>query len=241
MSEAARLLREARHVVALTGAGMSTESGIPDFRSPGGLWSVFDPMEYATLDCFLRDPEKAWRLYRVLGASLAGKEPNPAHVALAELEHGGVVRGIVTQNVDGLHQRAGSRLVLEMHGSWSRVRCLACDGTAPFEPGFLADGPPPRCARCDYPWKPDVVLFGENVREIPAIDALLERCDLLLVAGTAAEVAPAAFFPAAVRRRGGRVIELNLSRCIPATAHVKGPVGSTLPRLVAAFREGPAV
>ena len=206
----AESLRRARHIAVLTGAGVSAESGLPTFRDAlTGLWAQHRPEDLATPEAFERDPRTVWAWYRMRREAALAAEPNPAHLALARLETLVPRFTLITQNVDGLHQRAGSRLVLEMHGSWSRVRCLACDGTEPFEPAFLAEGEPPRCARCDYPWKPDVVLFGENVREIPAIDALLERCDLLLVAGTAAEVAPAAFFPAAVRRRGGRVIELG--------------------------------
>lgn len=238
---AAGLIAAARHVVALTGAGISTESGIPDFRSPGGLWERFDPMEYATLSCFLREPEKAWRLYRALGESLAGSRPNRAHAALAELERAGRLAGIVTQNVDGLHQAAGSKRVLEIHGSWRRLECLGCATSTPLEPERMRDAAVPRCPSCARPLKPGVVLFGEAVRDLDAIGSLVAPCDLLIVVGTSAEVAPAAGLPESVKARGGRIVAFDLTPRLDSDLFVPGPAGTTLPavaRAVLADRGG---
>jgi len=233
----------ARRLIALTGAGISVESGIPDFRSPGGLWSVFDPMEYATLSCFLDDPEKAWTLYRALGASLAGSQPNPAHRALADLERAGVLAGIVTQNIDGLHQAAGSRTVLEIHGEGTRLQCLRCRGLEPVRPAHLEPGPVPACAACGSPLKPNIVLFEEPVRDLGAISALVRTCDLMLVAGTSVEVAPASLLPEDVLARRGSLVEMNLEPTAiterglgPDGYFIQGPLGTTLPMLAAALR-----
>jgi NAD-dependent deacetylase len=234
----ARLIAEASRPSALTGAGISVESGIPDFRSPGGLWSVFDPMEYATLSCFLRNPDKAWELYRALGRTLLDKRPNAAHLALAKLERAGRLAGVITQNVDGLHQAAGSVTVLEIHGEHGTLHCLRCNGSEPFLESHLEPGPVPRCASCDHPLKPSVVLYEEPVREMQAIDELLRSTDLMLTVGTSAEVVPACLFPAHVRASGGRVIEFNLKRELPEStlgpggAFVQGPASATLPRVV---------
>jgi len=231
-------VHEARRPVALTGAGISVESGIPDFRSPGGLWSVFEPLEYATLTCFLRNPEKAWELYRALGTTLLDKRPNAAHVALADLERAGRLAGVITQNVDGLHQAAGSRTVHEIHGDHGSLHCLKCHGSEPFTKTHLEPGPVPRCASCDHPLKPAVVLYEEPVRAMEAIDELLRSTDLLLTIGTSAEVAPACLFPAHVRASGGHVIEFNLQRELPEAtlgsggAFVEGPASATLPAVV---------
>ncbi len=200
--------RKARRVAALTGAGISTDCGIPDFRGATGLWSVYDPIEYATLDAFLADPAKAWGFYRALGATLQGKSPGPAHRALARLEMEGALAGVVTQNIDGLHQAAGSRQVAEVHGECRNLQCIRC--------GFLeavgdrAEEDIPRCPGCGFALKPNVVLFGELVREMGLVDELLDRCDLLLVIGTSAEVHPVANLPFRVLSNGGAVIEFNL-------------------------------
>ncbi len=237
---AARAIAEARGLTALTGAGISVESGIPDFRSPGGLWNVFDPMEYATLSCFREDPGKAWTLYRALGKVLEGTTPNPAHHALAGLERAGILRGIVTQNVDGLHRAAGSRNVLEIHGEATRLRCLRCGGLEPVEPIHLEPGPVPACGACGAPLKPDLVLYEEPVRHLDAIADLVRRSEMMIVAGTSCEVAPASLLPEEVLGRDGSVVEMNLGPT-PLTVtglgrngfFVQGPLGTTLPLLAA--------
>jgi len=232
--------------VALTGAGISVESGIPDFRSPGGLWSIFDPFEYATLSCFLREPDKAWRLYRALGRTIRDKSPNPAHLTLAKLERDGILSAVITQNVDGLHQAAGSRRVLEVHGDHRRLPCLSCGSTTLFEPRHLDPGPAPVCEHCGGALKPNVVLFEEPVREMGAILDVLRDCTLMLVAGTSAEVAPASLFPQRVIEGGGSLVEFNIEPTGLGRwglgehgGVVLGPVGRTLPLAVrAAWPDG---
>jgi NAD-dependent deacetylase len=156
----AELLRAHQPCVVLTGAGVSTESGIPDFRSPTGIWRRYDPMEYATIDAFLADPEKVWGFYGQRLAALADVEPNDGHRALAHLEERGWVDAVVTQNVDGLHARAGSRTVVEVHGSNRTSSCLECGTSVPFAEA-LARLPVPACPTCGRVLKPDVVMFGE--------------------------------------------------------------------------------
>jgi NAD-dependent deacetylase len=232
-------MREASFAAALTGAGISVESGIPDFRSPGGLWSVFDPAEYATLTTFRRNPEKAWCLYRALGRTLEGRRPNPAHEALAALETAGLLKLVVTQNVDGLHQAAGSQQVIEIHGDHRRLQCLACGHLEAVAAVHLESDTVPLCPHCTSPLKPNVVLFEEPVRGLAEIEAALRRCDVLLVVGTSGLVWPAAGLPEMVRRRGGRVIEFNLGSTDltengSVDYHFAGEAGTTLTRFVAA-------
>ena len=150
---------------------------------------------------------KAWRLYREIGGTIAGKQPNAGHLALAELEVEGLLAGVVTQNIDGLHQAAGSRNVLEIHGGGENLRCLQCDSIESIRPQHLEPGPPPTCRQCGRPLKPDYVLFEEPVRCMDAISGLLEGADVLLSIGTSAQVTPACLFPDWVRAAGGHVIE----------------------------------
>jgi NAD-dependent deacetylase len=243
---AAAAQRQARRAVALSGAGIWVARGVPDFRSPDGLWSVFEPNDYATLDCFLREPERAWEFYRALGTTLAGKTFNPAHAALAELEHAGRLAGVITQNVDGFHQAAGSRTVVEMHGNHHELQCLACGGVEPLGPEALAPGPVPRCAGCASPLKPNAVLFQENVRDLDQAAILLKGCDLLLAIGTSAEVAPAALIPYRVVAAGGSVLEFNLEPTSltreglgPGGRLIAGPAIATLPALAALMATAP--
>ena len=248
-TEAATLLKTATQPAALTGAGISVASGIPDFRSPGGLWSVFSPEDYATLDIFYRQPAKAWELYRALGRVLVNKKPNPAHRALAELEQQGWLNGIVTQNIDNLHQQAGSRRVFEIHGDHQHLQCLQCGHLQPLEPTQYQAAGVPRCPDCGFPLKPNVVLFGEAVRDLEAIHAFIGNCDLLLVIGTSAQVYPAAALPAMVRGHGGRIFEFNREPALNPGEQGKGgdkddyffpgDVGLTLPSLVEACRAEP--
>jgi NAD-dependent deacetylase len=247
LDAAAEAIAGARKTVALTGAGISVESGVPHFRSAGGLWEIFDPMEYATLSAFLRDPDKAWRLYRALGETLEGKTFNPAHAALAELEEKGKLAGIITQNIDGFHQAAGSGLVLEIHGTHDRLECLKCGKDEPFLAGHLQPGPVPRCERCRSPLKPSIVLFEEPVRAMGEIHELLAGCDLLLVIGTSAQVAPASLLPRDVLARGGRLVEFNvetteltLGGLGPGGLFIGGPAGTTLPEVARRTGSSPA-
>jgi NAD-dependent deacetylase len=237
VDEAAETYREARYPVALTGAGISVDSGIPDFRSPGGLWTVFRPEEYATIETFTEDPAKAWQLYRALGAGLVDKQPSAAHFALAELESADHLKAVITQNIDGLHSQAGSRNVLEVHGEHQNVHCMACGFKRPFEQADLEEGPPPKCSKCGYPLKPNIVLFGEMVRKMPEIDEMLAPCDLLMVIGTSAQVYPVASFPYMVHRRGGLIYEFN--KAPTALTHsadffFEGSAGTSVPALAKA-------
>ncbi len=209
MNECLRKFREARFPLALTGAGISVESGIPDFRSPGGLWTKFAPDEYATLDVFLRNPAKAWQLYKALGKTLEGKKPNAAHIALAQLEKAGLIHGVITQNVDMLHQQAGSKNVLEIHGDRQHLQCLECGKLEKVCVEHYQRPEPPVCSECGFILKPNVVLFGEAVRRLDEIHLLLQHCDLLLVIGTSAQVYPAAGLPDMVKRNNGLIYEFN--------------------------------
>ncbi len=207
----AELIRAARSVVALTGAGISVPSGIPDFRSPGtGLWANVDPMEVAHIDAFRRDPKRFWSFYGERFASLRDKVPNRAHLALVELERSGRLDAVITQNIDGLHEAAGVRTLVEVHGSISHASCLDCGGRVGLEEvrGRLAADPDgiPRCL-CGDPLKPDVVLFGEYLPEaaIERASALAAGADLLLCVGSSLEVHPVAGLPALTLAAGGQV------------------------------------
>ncbi len=198
-----------RRAIALTGAGISVESGVPDFRSPGGLWERFPPEEYATIDAFRADPTRFWRFYLELARTVAGASPNAGHLALARLEQLGALAAVITQNVDGLHQAAGSREVLELHGAADALVCLACEARRRERIAALTG--PPRCV-CGEVMKPDVVLFGEALPldTLARAQDLAERCDVCLVIGTSAEVYPAASIPERAFAAGATLCELNL-------------------------------
>jgi NAD-dependent deacetylase len=203
----AQLLRDAERAVVLTGAGVSVPSGIPDFRSPGtGLWENVDPMEVAHIDAWRRDPDRFWSFYRQRFASLVDKEPNEAHLALAELERGGLVRAVITQNVDRLHRKAGSQRVVEVHGSIEYSVCLECRGKQSLEWVLAGDGAP-ECPTCVSPLKPDVVLFGELLPEAAMSEAqeLALEADLMVCVGSSLEVYPVAGLPAITHGGGGRI------------------------------------
>jgi NAD-dependent deacetylase len=210
-SALAELLRDARCAVVLTGAGVSVPSGIPDFRSPGsGLWENVDPMEVAHIDAWRRDPDRFWQFYGDRFASLFDKQPNEAHLALAELERRGLVRGVITQNVDRLHRKAGSERVIEVHGSIDRSVCLQCGGGYSLERVMeqLREGDgAPECPTCVTPLKPDVVLFGELLpeRAMSEAQALALEADLMMCVGSSLEVYPVAGLPAITHGGGGRI------------------------------------
>jgi NAD-dependent deacetylase len=235
----AALLRSARPCIALTGAGVSTESGIPDFRSPTGIWAQYDPMEYATIEAFQRDPEKVWSFYALRYRALTEAEPNDAHLALAELERRGVVSAVITQNIDLLHERAGSRDVIEVHGSIRECVCLACGtryGIAEVL-RMLDEMAVPRCT-CGEVVKPGVVMFGELL-EAEAIDrafTLARDAALLLVIGSTLEVQPVAGLPWETITAGGAVAIVNLGPTAfdeRAALRIDGKAGEVL-RAVAA-------
>jgi NAD-dependent deacetylase len=206
----AELAREAGSVVALTGAGISVPSGIPDFRSPGtGVWEKVDPMEVAHIDAFRCDPERFWSFYGQRFATLRDKQPNPAHLALVELERRGVLDAVITQNIDMLHRKAGTRELVEVHGTIATSSCLDCGAAFELEEArarLSADGAVPRCD-CGRPLKPDVVLFGEllPVAAMERATVLAAGADLLLCVGSSLEVHPVAGLPALTLRAGGRI------------------------------------
>jgi NAD-dependent deacetylase len=208
----AAALAASRYAIALTGAGVSTASGIPDFRSPAGLWAQFDPARYATIEAWREAPDRVWEFYRARLHLLAEARPNPAHEALAALERKGVLRGLVTQNVDGLHGKAGSREVVEVHGGLDEAVCLRCGARTPrAEVERLLQRPgAPRCA-CGAPLKPGVVLFGELLpeAELERAVALASRSDLVLCCGSSLEVHPVAGLPETAARRGARIAVLT--------------------------------
>ena len=210
----AGLIAEGQPCVALTGAGISTESGIPDFRSPTGLWATVDPSEYASLTAFRRDPEKVWRFYTLRFELLTSAEPNRAHHALAELERRGLLRAVVTQNIDMLHQRAGSGAVIEVHGSIRTSSCQRCGGRyglVRVQALIRECGGVPRCPACKSILKPDVVFFEEMlpVQEIDHAYALAREARLLLVIGSSLGVYPVAELPSVTAAAGGRVAIVN--------------------------------
>ena len=240
IQKVAELVRQG-NVVALTGAGVSTESGIPDFRSPGGLWERFDPMDFAHIDSFRADPVRVWEMLAEFRSMVVNAAPNRSHDALVELEAMGLLEGVITQNVDGLHQRAGSKRVVEFHGNGDRLRCLICGVVYPRDE-YLDAPIPPRCRDCESVLKPDIVFFGEMIPGVAVTGSqeLVNSARSLLVCGTSAEVAPASQIPMIARSRGIPVIEFNLTEtglsCWVAKETVLGKVGQTLPSLVEAVR-----
>ena len=242
VAELAELISSRQPCVVLTGAGVSTESGIPDFRSPTGIWAEFDPLEYASLDAFHADPVKVWSFYAPRFAMLTEAEPNAAHAAIAELEHRGLVRAVITQNIDLLHERAGSRDVVEVHGSIRTSSCLACGASYPLAEvaAQLETSEVPVCSECGQVLKPDVVFFGELL-PVSAIDrayALAREAGLLLVVGSALEVWPVAELPLVTRRAGGSVAIVNrgpTTRDRDAELRIDGSAGETLSGVLAAL------
>ncbi|MGH2349394.1 MAG: SIR2 family NAD-dependent protein deacylase [bacterium] len=241
IAAAAAILTRRRPAVVFTGAGISTESGLPDFRSLGGLWEGVDPMEVASLSAFRRGPQVFFEFYRTRLAHLAGARPNPAHVALADLEARGITGVIITQNVDGLHQAAGSRAVIELHGNLREAACPDCGWTGPITviTDALAGDATPACPACGGPVKPNVVLFEEL---LPAdayrrAEAACRRTRALLVVGSSLQVTPAAWLPQIVLESGGSVVIINAEPTAfdaDAAVVLRGQAGTLLPELAAA-------
>ena len=211
--KAARDLVHAKNVVALTGAGISVESGIPPFRGKGGLWEKFDPMEYAHIDAFIRDPAKVWNvLIKGMKEIIDAAKPNDAHNGLAKLEEMGILQTVITQNVDGLHQMAGNTDVIEFHGNFSWQRCMNCNcrlETAKIDITQI----PPRC-NCGGIFRPECVFFGEMIppQHLYRSKKVASECEIMLVVGTSALVQPAAFMPSIAKRAGAKIIEINTER-----------------------------
>jgi NAD-dependent protein deacetylase/lipoamidase len=241
--ELADLIRDHQPCVVLTGAGVSTESGIPDFRSPTGLWAQFDPLDYGSIESFRADPVRVWRFYAPRFAMLTQAEPNAAHLALAELERRGLVSAVVTQNIDLLHERAGSRDVVEVHGSIRTSTCPVCRRRYPLAevlPLIEAGGGAPRCPDDGAVLKPDVVFFGELLPE-DAIDRAFELArgaGLLLLVGSSLEVFPVSGLPRVTVQAGGRVAIVNRGPTAldpHATLKLDGSAGETLTQVVEAL------
>ena len=232
INKTAELIHRSNKVVAFTGAGISVESGIPDFRGAGGLWEKYNPSEYATIEAFHANPQKVWMMLKEMGSLLESSRPNPAHLALAELEEMGHVRSIITQNIDNLHQDAGNKRVIEFHGSHRKLVCLSCGRLYGREEVNL-EILPPRC-RCTGALKPNVVFFGESIPWGAHLQAQQEAkdCEVMLVIGTSAVVFPACELPAMAKQNGATILEVNLEET-PLTRHISdwiliGPASSIL-------------
>jgi NAD-dependent deacetylase len=220
IEKVAGYIASAHDVVALTGAGISVESGIPPFRGKGGVWERFDPMEYASIQAFQKDPAKVWRVLLSELKNVVDKaEPNIAHKGLAKLEEIGILKTVITQNVDGLHQKAGNKDVIEFHGNFAWHRCMQCDNRTDTQSLILVQFPP-KC-HCGGIIRPECVFFGEM---IPA-EAMWRShqaasgCDIMLVVGTSANVQPAAYMPVLAKKSGAKIIEIN-TETTPLTGHI---------------------
>ena len=238
-AELAALIRDRQPCVVLTGAGVSTESGIPDFRSDTGIWAEVDPFEVASIQAFRRNPARVWSFYRERVHVLRDAQPNAAHLALAELEQRGLVEAVITQNIDLLHTRAGSRDVVEVHGSIRSAECLGCLWTEPMDAVLaqLHESPLPSCSRCGEVLKPGVVLFGELLPAgaIERAMQLARGARLMLVIGSSLEVWPVAGLPLEARafaivNRGPTALDEHALLTLDATA------GATLAAVVAELR-----
>lgn len=238
LKQAAGIIKESRNMIALTGAGISVESGIPDFRSAGGLWDRFDPAIYASIHSFQNMPEKVWEMIFELIELTGTARPNKAHYALAELESMNLLKALITQNIDNLHQEAGSKNVIEYHGNAQHLVCMRCGSGHDPDEFEIERREIPRCPECGSILKPAVVFFGEMIPH----DALYrsqeyaDKADVVLVAGTSAIVYPAAGIPLHAKSRGAKIIEFNIEETEltygSTDIFIRGRAGTTLPELV---------
>lgn len=238
---AGRIVEGGVRNAALSGAGISVESGVPPFRGKGGLWEKMDPMEFAHIEAFRRDPTKYWSIRGPFVRDLRRIKPNAAHLTLARMEEEGYLGAVITQNIDGLHQTAGSKNVIEFHGNVRELYCMECRGRIRADDAPLDDNPP-RCT-CGGVLRPDVVFFGEAVPPGPMIKSqeIAMSCAVLLVVGTSGVVQPAASIPVMAGRAGALVIEVNPEET-PLTEFcsnifLPGRAGDVLPRLHDAVRQ----
>ena len=249
IEKAAELLVTANYVVALSGAGMSVESGIPDFRGPDGLWTKYGEPPMDGYQRFLKDPQGDWErrlkkegYARELYETLEKAKPNPGHYALAELEKMGILKCLITQNVDNLDRIAGVKNVAEIHGNLFWVRCIECGSRYPREEISL-EVLPPHCPRCNGIMKTDGVMFGEPIPSdvLEKCQGESARCDCMLIAGTSAFVYPAAGFPREVLMKGGTLIEINFTET-PLTpmcqVSIRGKTGEIFPKVVKKIKNG---
>lgn len=241
IQQAARYIVSGHPIVAFTGAGISVESGIPDFRSPGGLWAKYDPAVYCNFEVFLERPELFWEMAAEMHESVSRARPNPAHLALAELEQLGLLSCVITQNVDNLHQLAGSKHVNELHGNASTSTCMSCKEKFATDELMLKlklneNSRLPRCPVCDSVIKMDAVLFGEALPQGIMENSMLAatKAKVLLVVGTSLMVSPANFVVDLCKRSNGKVLICDPKPSNAGLADVMlcGPAGELLPRLV---------
>jgi NAD-dependent deacetylase len=233
---AAQALKSGAMTIAITGAGMSAESGIPTFRGEDGIWKKYAPEEYATIDAYNANPDKVWKFWVELAQSFGGTQPNPGHRALAELEEMGLLKAVITQNIDNLHEVAGNKTVIEYHGNARWLVCPRCRHRDPLDLSQHGDSPP--YCFCGTLMKPDVVMFGEMIPSQALVESarLAETATVVLVVGTSAQVYPAARLPVLAHQNGAYIIEANIeetdfTRSI-THAFLQGPSGETLPKLV---------
>lgn len=241
IQKAASLIRDSAYPVALSGAGISTPSGIPDFRSPGsGLWTKYSPMEVASLTAFRYHPDQFYDWLRPFVERLFQAAPNPAHTALAELEQAGLLKALITQNIDALHQKAGSSRVIEVHGTFQTLTCLGCyrqiQATDQFLTEFLASNESPHCPHCGEILKPDLILYGEQLPAAQWKEARKEimTCDLLLILGSSLTVTPVCDLPYLAMAHGAEVCILNRMATHldgQAAISIQGELETILPRI----------
>ena len=237
---AAETVFRSRLTLALTGAGISVESGIPDFRSAAGLWSKYDPSEYATITAFRQNPERVWNMLREMDAIVSGARPNPAHTGMGEMEQMGFLHCIITQNVDNLHQAGGAKNVIEYHGNSSTLSCLSCGRT--YRAEEKRGERTPRC-ECTAILKPDVVFFGEAIppAALSRSFQLASSPEVLLVVGSSAVVTPANSIPSIAKDRGAKIIEINTeSTHLTHTVtdfFIEQSAGAAIPQIVSELKK----
>ncbi len=235
IKKASNSIINSKYLIALTGAGVSSESGIPTFRGKNGLWKQYKADELATPEAFKKNPKLVWQWYSWRISIVLSAKPNPAHYSLAYLEKIGILKALITQNVDDLHERAGSKNVIKLHGDILTVKCPSCGYEHRiWKPPQII---PPKCPRCRSIMRPGVVWFGERIPP-DIIDKALseaEKADVILVIGTSGVVMPAGAIPEIVKRNGGKVIEINIERTAIspiADIFIKGKAGEVLPKIV---------
>ncbi len=234
----ARQIKDAQKIVFVTGAGISAESGIPTFRGKEGLWRKYDPMQLATIDAFFENPHLVWEWYEERRKNILAANPNKGHFAIADLaRHKDVI--VLTQNIDGLHQRAGSKNVLELHGSIIRIKCTICDFKDNITSSF--DELPPKC-KCGNILRPDVVWFGEGLPQDVWSEAILhaQTCDVMIIAGTSLVVSPANTLPMHAKQNGAVLIEVNPEKTVMSSdmdLSVRETSANALPQLVSLFQK----
>lgn len=234
----AEVIKEKGYVVGFTGAGISVDSGIPAFRGGQGLWEKYDPMEYAHIQAFHRNPTKVWTMLREMSEVIFDAQPSPAHRALYDLEKKGYLKSIITQNVDGLHQVAGNMDVVEYHGNHRWLVCMDCKRKIALAREVVSVMPYPTCDRCNTPLKPAVVFFGEGIptMEMMRANAEAARCGVLIIIGTSGVVYPAAEIPFSAKSKGAAIVEINMDPT-PFTSSItdyflEGNASEILPKVV---------